>query len=184
MKIKGKIVDIALDYISHKPKITFQLTNQVDILTDEFNKLQEEELLDIEIDKHRDRRSNDANSYFHLLVNKLARHYNLSDEEMKIKMNLSYGTIAKDVNEKALGAKVPKGTDMQSFYSYSKWYKEQDGCDCYLFYKRTHTLNTLEFSQLLSGVIQECKDVGIKTLEDYEIDKMLEEYDKKFSNSK
>ena len=184
MKLKGKIVNIDLDFLTKKPKVTFQLTNQMDICTDEFNKLQEEELLDIEIDKHRDKRSNDANSYFHLLVNKLARYYNLSDEEMKIKMNLSYGTITKDVNDKALGAKVPKGTDMQSFYPYSKWYKEQDGCDCYLFYKRTHTLNTLEFSQLLSGVIQECKDVGIPTLDDLEIQKMLDEYDKRFSNSK
>ena len=184
MRVKGKITNIDLDFLTKKPKITFQITNQIDILTDEFNQLQEEELLDIEFDKHREKRSNDANAYFHVLNNKLARHFNLSDEEMKIKMNLLYGTIARDADDKVLGAKVPKGTNMQIFYPYSKWYKEQDGCDCYLFYKRTHTLNTLEFSQLLNGVIQECKDVGIPTLDDIEIEKMLEAYDKKLSNSK
>lgn len=182
MKLKGKITDVSLDFITHKPKLTIQLTSQEDILTDEFNNLQDEELLDITLVKHRERRSNDANAYFHTLVNKLARYYNLSDEEMKIKMNLQYGTIAVDDNGKIMGAKVPKNVDLKSFYPYSKWYKEQDGCDCYLFYKRTHTLNKLEFSQLINGVDQECKDVGIPTLNDLELQRLIDSYEA--SNSK
>lgn len=182
MKLKGKISDINLDYLNHKPKITLHLSNQVDILTDEFNQLCEEELLDIEIVKHREKRGLQANAYFHVLVNKLARHFNISDDDMKIKMNLQYGTIAVDENGKILGAKVPKGVDLKRFYPYSKWYKEQDGCDCYLFYKRTHTLNSKEFSQLINGVVQECKDVGIETLDEIELQRLIDEYEA--SNSK
>lgn len=177
MKLKGKLIDISLDYVMHRPKITIQLTNQETILNDEFNKLYEEELLDITIEKHKEKRSLNANAYFHLLINKLARHFDISDEEMKIKMNLSYGTIATDDNDKILGCKVPKGTDIQTFYPYAKWYKEDDdGCDCYLFYKKTHTLNTLEFSKLINGVVWECKQVGIETLDEIELQKLIDSY--------
>lgn len=178
MKLKGKIVDISLDYLLHKPKITIQLTNQNDILTDEFNKLQEAELIDIMISKYHEKRGLQPNSYFHVLVNQLARHFNISDEEMKIKMNMQYGTVAIDEDGKVIGCKVPKGTKVEKFYPYAKWYKEdKDGCDCYLFYKRTHTLSKKEFSQLLSGVIQECKDVGIQTLDDIEFQRLIDSYE-------
>lgn len=129
------------------------------------------------IEEYKERRSNDANAYFHVLVNRLARYYTISDEDMKIKMNLSYGTIAKDKNGKMLGCKVPSGTDIKEFYPYAKWYKEDlDGCDCYLFYKQTHTLNSLEFSQLLNGVVQECKDAGIETLDEIELKHLIDSY--------
>lgn len=183
MKLKGKIVSLDLDFVSHKPKITIQLTNQESILTEEFNKLQEEELLDIDIVKHREKRSLNANAYFHLLVNKLARVYNRTDEEMKTMLNLSYGTIATDESGKVLGCKVPKGANIKTFYPYAKYYKtDKDNCDCYLFYKQTSTLNTLEFSKLLNGVVQEAKDAGIETLDEIELKQLMASYEA--SNSK
>jgi hypothetical protein len=129
------------------------------------------------LEEYKEKRSRDANAYFHALVNQLARHYNMSDATMKIKMNLDYGTIETDKNGKIVGCKVPKGTDMTAFYDYAKWYKEdKDGCDCYIFYKRTHMLNSLEFSKLLNGVVQECKDAGIETLDEREIKSLLDNY--------
>lgn len=129
------------------------------------------------LEEYKERRSTDANAYFHVLVNQLAKYYSLSNEDMKIKMNLSYGTIATDKNGKVLGCKVPSGTEMKTFYPYAKWYKEDtDGCDCYLFYKQTHTLNSLEFSKLLNGVVQEAKDAGIETLDDIELKHLIDCY--------
>lgn len=134
------------------------------------------------IEEYKEKRGLSANAYFHLLVNKLARYYNLSDEEMKIKMNLDYGTIATD-NEGIIGSKFPKGTDPTQFYPYMKFIKEEDGWDCYIYYKRTSKLNTKEFSQLLEGVVQECRDVGIETKEDIEIKKLMEYYEVKSSTN-
>lgn len=131
-----------------------------------------------EIKLYRKKRTKDANAYFHLLVNKLARHFNISDEEMKIKMNLDYGTIARFEDGRIKGCKVPKGTDIKEFYKYSKWYKEDNGDDCYIFYKETHTLNTKEMSQLISGVVQECQDAGIETKRQEEINSLLESWGK------
>lgn len=185
MKLKGKITDVTLNYINHKPKITIEVNKQFDILTEEFNNLQNLDVLDIEIKKEVKKRGLQANKYFHSLINEYASYQRqknivVSDEEMKIKINLSYGTIAKDENNKVVGVKVPKGTKIESFYPYAKWYKQDDNCDCYIFYKRTSELNTKEFAQLIKGLEAECKDVGIETLEDKEFKEMMEDYERSY----
>lgn len=142
-----------------------------------------------EIKEYKSLRGTQANRYFHKLVNELARYnrsigFAISDDEMKIEMNISYGTLAVDDNGKIVGVKVPKGTDIKSFYPYAKKYKEEDNCECYLFYKRTSQLNTLEFTQLIRGVEVRCKAVGIKTLDDIEFEKMMEEYEREYNNGR
>lgn len=136
-----------------------------------------------EVKEYKEKRSNDANAYFHVLVNKLARYINISDKEMKIRMNLQYGTIAKDENGNSIGVKIPKGTDITQFYDYAKWFGEceENGIkfDKYLFYKQTHTLNTKEMSQLINGVVEECRERGIETKTQSEINSLLESWDKK-----
>lgn len=132
-----------------------------------------------ELKEYREKRGNDANAYFHVLVNKLARHLNISDEDMKIKMNLDYGTIARFEDGRIKGCKVPKETNMKEIYRYSKWYKEDGDYDCYIFYKETHTLDTKEMSQLINGVVQECKDNGIEVRPQAEINSLLESWGKK-----
>ena len=136
-----------------------------------------------EIKEHKEIRGIQANKYFHKLVNELARYnrgkgHAVSDDEVKRNINISYGTLATEGNGQILGAKVPKGTNMYKFYPYAKWYKEEDNCDCYLFYKRTSELNSKEFYQLIRGLEEECKNVGIKTLDDLEFEEMMKSYDK------
>lgn len=136
-----------------------------------------------EVKEYKEKRSNDANAYFHVLVNKLARYLNISDQEMKIKMNLQYGTIAKDGKGNSVGVKIPKGTDITQFYDYAKWFGEceENGIkfDKYLFYKQTHTLNTKEMSELINGVVEECKERGIETKTPAEIKSLLDRWGKK-----
>lgn len=123
-----------------------------------------------------------ANKYFHALVNELARYnrdsgYAISDEEMKIHINTSYGALATDDNGKIAGAIVPKNFDINKYYPYAKLYKTDADKDYYLFYKRTRELNTKEFTQLIRGLEQECKDAGIPTLDDLEFERMMREYE-------
>ena len=133
-----------------------------------------------ELKEYKEKRSINANAYFHVLVNQLARHFNISDEDMKIKMNLDYGTIARFEDGRIKGCKVPKETNMKEIYKYSKWYKEDDdGYDCYIFYKETHTLDTKEMSQLINGVVQECEDAGIEVKTSEEIKSLLDRWDNK-----
>ena len=135
-----------------------------------------------EIKEYKPVRGLQANKYFHKLVNELSRYnrnsgYAISDEEMKIHINTSYGTLATDDNGKIAGAIVPKNFDISSYYPYAKLYKTDESKDYYLFYKRTHELNSKEFTQLIRGLEQECRDVGIKTIDDLEFERMMREYE-------
>lgn len=70
-------------------------------------------------------RGTQANRYFHKLVNELAKYnrstgYAIGDEEMKIEINTSYGTLSTFEDGRIKGAKVPKGTNIQEFYPYAK----------------------------------------------------------------
>lgn len=142
-----------------------------------------------EIKEYKPLRGLNANRYFHKLVNELARYnrstgFAISDDEMKIEINLRYGAVAMDTENHVSGAMVPKGTDMQNFYPYAKRYKSDDRYDYYIFYKRTHELDSREFTQLIRGLERECKDVGIATLDDIEFDRMMREYEKDLQKSK
>lgn len=180
MQTTGIITEISIDYETRKTKISLLIdTKDIEVV----EQLKRENKLTIMLKKWFKKRSKDANAYFHVLVNELARYFNLSDEDMKVKMNLQYGTIAKDVNGNSVGVKIPKGTDIKQFYSYAKWFGEctENGIefDKYLFYKQTHTLDTKEMGQLINGVVQECHDVGIETKTPAEIKSLLESWGKK-----
>jgi hypothetical protein len=155
MKLKGKVEELL-------PKASVYLLN-----------LDKSKDYVVEIKQYKEQRSKDANAYFHVLVNKLARYQGIADDVMKIEMNLQYGTVyINEVTGKVAGAKLPKGTNPFDFYEYSKWYGEEDNCDLYIYYKRTHTLDKAEMAKLIDGVVQECKDVGIETLTPRELEEL------------
>ena len=135
-----------------------------------------------EIKEHKDLRGLKANSYFHKLINELARYnrsvgFAISDEEMKIDINLKYGTIATLEDGSLYEVILPNNVDFQERYEYSKRLKTNGVYTWWVCYKRTHELNTQEFTQLLRGLEVECKEVGIKTLDDIEFEKMMEAYE-------
>ena len=118
-----------------------------------------------ELQEHKKSRSLNANAYFHVLCNELAK-------------KLGKSTIARAEDGKKMGCMIPKYVNIRDFYEYAYCYKEDEQYSYYLFYKRTSELNSLEFSKLLNGTVEECKEQGIETLDDKEINKLLEEMDK------
>ena len=175
MQFTGKVADVSIDFNSKQPKITF-IINEKDALS-QVDEIKDIEKLSIEAKQYRNQRSLDANAYFHVLVNKLARKLGTSDSEMKIRMNLEYGTIALNKDGTKTGIKVPYGTDVSLFYPYFKKFGEceENGMtwEKYLAYKQTHTLDTKEMAQLIDGVVSECKENGIETLPKEELESLL-----------
>ena len=131
---------------------------------------------DCTIEEHRQKRSLNANSYFHLLVDKLAKYYKMGSDEMKKKMVLEYGAIAYDSRGKKVGIKIPKAVNIDNFYPYAKWFGEEGDLNYYIFYKQTHTLDSKEMARLTDGVVNECKEVGIETLDEIELKKMVSKW--------
>lgn len=135
----------------------------------EFDRLKDGDVR-VEIKKWRNTRSLDANAYFHLLVNKIAEAENLGDDEVKKKLVLQYGTLAKDADGRIVAAKLPLSVETDLIYPYMKWYKTvtENGHElgCYMFYKRTHTMDSKEMARLIDGAIYEAEELGIDTMSD------------------
>ena len=158
-----------------KPIVILELNERQSALqmVDELNGA---EKLSIKIGKFKQKRSLDANAYFHVLVNAIATKIKSSDEEVKRRLVCSYGTLARDDNGDLIGAIVPADQDISAFYPYTRNYKTEyvggKECNCYLFYKRTRDLTTSEMAKLIDGTISEAKELNIQTMTPSEIAKM------------
>ena len=137
-------------------------------------RLDKDTIYDVKINKHREKRSLNANAYLWKLVTEIGNILNKSKEEVYLQMLIDYGqsemiSILSEINVKG----------------YFKYYKlagtsilNGKEFNHYKIYKGSSEYNTKEMSILLEGAVQEAKNLGIKTKEDYEIEKLIEERDK------
>ena len=136
-------------------------------------RLDKDIIYDVKINKHREKRSLNANAYLWKLVTEIGNILNKSKEEVYLQMLIDYGqsemiSILSEINVKG----------------YFKYYKlagtsilNGKEFNHYKIYKGSSEYNTKEMSILLEGAVQEAKNLGIKTKEDYEIEKLIEEWD-------
>ena len=133
--------------------------------------------VDLTIDKWSDKRSIQANAYFHVLVNEIAKATKSSMDDVKKMLVLQYGTYARGKDGKCAGVKVPKNTDIEQFYPYYRYIGDDEtGLAMYLFYKRTRDLNKEEMSRLIEGTVSEAKALNIETLTPDELARMMNRY--------
>jgi len=136
---------------------------------------------DIEPHKERKGRSLNANSYFHVLVQKLAQAQNppISLAKCKNMMIAAYGQPEYiDGQQAVIKSNVPAEKMQEIEYLHTALVKitEENGADVYFYriYRGSHTYNTEEMQKLIAGTVQECQDVGIETATPNEIAKMIE----------
>lgn len=158
----GRLIDITFGR-NRKQRITLEVDR--DFRAD-FDRLKNAEL-DIEIKKHREKRSKSANAYFHVLVNKIAAETGGSDENIKKHLVLEYGAISKDNEGATVGFKLPASVNVDTIYPYVKCFdtRTENGklFKCYLVYKQTRFMNTKEMARLIDGAIEKAKELGIET---------------------
>lgn len=173
--MRGRLRDLTFG-LKGEQHIT--VTVQTDF-RDNFDKLKDKDIR-VEIKVWREPRSKDANAYFHVLVNKIAEAQCLGDDEVKRSLVVEYGALARDDDGQLIGAMLPAGTDIDQFYPYTRMYKTRilDGkeYECYLFYKRTHTLDSKEMARLIDGTIYVARGLGIDTDTPEQIARYKEEW--------
>lgn len=136
---------------------------------------------DIEPHKEHKGRSLNANSYFHVLVQKLAQAQQppISLAKCKNMMIAAYGQPEYiDGQQAIIKSNVPQEKMQEIEYLHTALVKisEENGTECYFYriYRGTHTYNNIEMQKLIEGVVQECKDAGIETATPAEIAKMID----------
>ena len=127
----------------------------------------------VEIKDYKEKRSSDANSYFHVLMNKIARKLDSSDDEVKIELNKKYGVLVED--EELI---IREHIDVSKHWDYTKHIGTTTGkngkpYNIYLLYKRTRDLDRSEMAKLIDGVIYEAKELEIETLPPNEIARLM-----------
>lgn len=137
-------------------------------------KLDEDKKYDVKITIHRNKRSKNANSYLWELIGKIADVLGSSKEEIYLQELKKYG--------QSLLIPVQKGTLPNG---YLKYYELEctstingKEADWYKVYKGSSNYDTKEMSILIEGVVSDCKELDIQTLEDYEIDQLVKEWKK------
>lgn len=160
--MRGKLIDLSFG-MNRKQRITVEVDGD---FRSKFDQLKEFDL-DIEIKKHRNRRSLSANAYFHVLVHSIAEARGLGNEEVKEQLVCEYGALAKDEDGLTVGFKLPVKVDVSTIYPYVKCFdtREENGklFKCYLVYKATSDMDTGEMARLIDGTIMEARELGITT---------------------
>ena len=173
----GIITDINIDFKTSKAKISLLLdTKQLDII----EQLKNEGKLNIDLKKYRKKRSNDANAYAWVLLGELQNTLSIPKEEI-------YRDLIRNIGSYEI---VPvKNEAVERFrQAWSKnglgWITETmksklEGFTNVVAYYGSSTYNTKEMSRLIELLIEECKQFGIETKPQAEIDSLLKEWDKK-----
>ena len=78
----GRLVDMAFT-LGGKQRVTLELNGDFREIWD---KLHQEPILDVEIKKHREKRSLSANAYFHVLCNKISAETGESEDAVKLRL--------------------------------------------------------------------------------------------------
>ena len=144
-----------------------------------------------DLKEHKEKRSLDSNSYFHVLCDKLRQKLGISMAACKNHLIADYGQI-QYIDEQPMIYKTnaPQEYMMELETIHTKLVKVTEENDKEVFfyrvYRGSHTYNSAEMSKLISGTVEECKALGIETLTPLELARMNElwgtRYDKKNSN--
>lgn len=135
-------------------------------------KFDKQTIYDIEIKKHRNRRSLNANSYCWVLITKIANTMKLSKEEVYFQMLKDYGQ----------SMKIPTVVNKQldgyfKYYEYiGKGKLNNSTVDWYIVYKGSSEYDTKEMSILIDGIVHEAKTLDIETLTPNELMALKEDW--------
>ena len=127
--------------------------------------------LSLEIKKYRAKRSLDSNAYYWTLITKLARVIDVSNAEQHNRMLQLYG-YPEVIDGKHVLMVIPETEEAHEKVMKAEEYHLKPTSDVregndgimyrtYILMRGSRTYNTEEMARLISGVITECKDVGI-----------------------
>lgn len=185
MKLTGRIKDIGRTLSG---ALTITLESQGGDSTAVMD-LAQADRLDVEIKKHREKRSLDANAYYWKLVSDLAEALHVSKPYLHNDLLRKYGQIA-IIDGKAVYAVIPDTDEAQREIDEAQTYhlkptsqvKAGKGGGMYRTYmmlRGSHEYDTKEMSQLIDGLVSECREMGIETLPPGELERMMVAYGKK-----
>jgi hypothetical protein len=157
-ELTGQIEGLSLDFRTRRVRLTLSI-NEKAAARNLFDDLHEAEKLSIKIDKHREKRSLNANNYAWKLLTEIGNVLRVSKEEVYLEMLKRYGQS----EIISVLAHIP-------IHGYVKYCEEAGESTLngklfkhYKVYKGSSEFDTREMSIFLDGVVSEAKEMGIQT---------------------
>ena len=173
MKLKGKISDLNLEFLTGKPKLVLQIDTKRELLA-EYDKLKNDELT-IEIKKFRPHRSLNANAYAWVLMDKIAETQGITPEDVYRHHIQEVGVFKIMTIKESDADTLIKGWGMNGIgWTAEKLdYSEDKNFIDVKFYYGSSLYNTKQMTRLINNIIQDCEALGIQTKTPSEIANML-----------
>lgn len=167
--MEGRIAEYSRS-IDGKPRVTFE----VDAL-DELRGM-EGKTLTIEAKQKRDKRSLNANAYFHVLVGKIAEALEISKARAKNLMLGKYGQ-REILDDGPLMISVMSKVDMgerEDIHTQPIGYGTTNGHDFthYAVIRPSHEYDTQQMAKLIDGTVADAKELGIETMTPAELERI------------
>lgn len=141
------------------------------------------DLLDIKAEKHREKRSLSANSYFHVLVGKIADVLRVPDIDVKNRLIRDYGAwmyVNGVIPTYAIHESLVEDLLRMEGMHWVVVDRVMDDGKVKMALKRgSHTYNSKEMARLIDGTVQEAKELGIEVLPPDTLAKMIAEADER-----
>ena len=163
MELTGKAVGASLDFDTNRFRITFEV-NENDVVKSEYDKLKGYDKLKIKAVRYTQRRSLDANAYFHVLVGKIADALTISKAKAKNVLICKYGQpqLLPDGSMMVYKTNAPE-----------EFMWEQETIHCLPV---KYEDNATFYKVLIDGTVADAKELGIETITPAEIAEMKERW--------
>ena len=168
-ELTGKITNFSLDYKTQKAVLTLEL-NERNLATKMYDNLNLIDKLAITVDKYRDKRSLEANSYAWVIIGKIADCIGASKDEVYLEMLKRYG--------QTYVTKV-KHEDVENFKRDNKYCEEHERLESeekaqyFRVWIGTSRYNTEQMSKFIDGVVSEAEELDIPTKTPNQIAEMM-----------
>lgn len=176
METTGRVENITKDWKSDKLIISFL----VDSIPTDLEDLQNKNL-DVVAKPHREKRSLNANAYFHVLSGKIAEKLGTSLTHEKNRMIREYGQY------EVIDGMIPTLTAKEKYEDkmldiegvHLKVVERPGGTVKMAVMRGSHTYNTAEMSRLIDATVEEAKELGIETLTPDQLERMKASWTKR-----
>lgn len=177
MEFTGQIKGISNDFVSGEILITFSV-NEKEIVMHGYDKLKDCQKLSIKATKYREKRSLNANAYFHVLVGKIAEALTISKAKAKNILICKYGQpqLLQDGSIMVYKTNAPEEFMLELESMHCLPIKYSDDATFYKIYRGSHTYNTAEMSALIDGTVADAKELGIETMSPAELQRIKERW--------
>ena len=168
MESLGSLKNITKDWANGKFLLTFEMEQDIGSQIEEIK----DQLLTVTAKKFRRKRSLDANAYYWQLITKLAGRLKVSKPYLHNLMLRRYGQT-EIVDGKMIYLVLPdsddgsRRADEAETYHIKPTSEVKQGTDgmmyrTYLMLRGSSTYNTKEMSELIDGLVSECREQGLK----------------------